>query len=54
MAYKVVKQKHFSSKKIIFRIVNTGGSQVFGVNKNFNTEKQARDYMDKGMHNRRF
>lgn len=56
MAYKVVKRKDFSSNKFIFRVVNTGanGVQVFGVNKNFNTEKQAHDYMSKGSYNRKF
>lgn len=56
MAYKVVKRKHFFMNKFIFRIVNTGanGSKTFGVNKNFDTEKQAREYMEKGMYNRRF
>jgi len=56
MAYKVVKRKHFSSKKFIFRVVNTrvNGAKLFGVNKNFDTEKEAEDYMNKGPYNRRF
>ena len=56
MAYKVVKRKHFSSNKYIFRVVNTGvnGAKVFGINKSFNTEKQAKDYMNKGSYNKRF
>lgn len=56
MAYKVVKRKHFSGNKFIFRVVNTGskGAQMFGVNKTFDTEKEAEAYMNKGSYNRRF
>ena len=56
MAYKVVKQKHFATKKYVFRIVNTGAkkTQVFGVNKYFDTEKQAKEYLSKGSYNKNF
>lgn len=56
MAYKVIKLKHYFGNKFIFRIVNAGakGVHMFGVNKNFDTEQEAEEYLRKGSHNRRF
>lgn len=56
MAYKVIKRKHYFGDKFIFRIVNIGikGVQMFGVNKNFDTEKEAEEYMKKGLYKGNF
>jgi len=56
MGYKVVKLRHFSGKRFIFRIVNTGanGSQMFGVNKSFDTGREAESFMHKGLFRGRF
>lgn len=56
MVYKIIKRKHCISKKFIYMIVNTGikGVQMFGVNKNFNTEKEAKEYMRKSLYSRKF
>lgn len=56
MAYKIIKIKHYFSNKFVYRIVNTGvkGVHMFGVNKSFDTEKEAEEHMRKSSYSRNF
>jgi hypothetical protein len=56
MAYKIIKIRHFLGNKFIYRIVNMGakGNHIFGVNKNFDTAREAGEHMRKGSYSRNF
>ena len=56
MVYKIVKIRHYLGNKFIYRIVNTGvkGAHTFGVNKNFDTAREAGEHMRKGLYCRNF
>jgi len=56
MAYKIVKIRHYLGSKFIYRIVNTGvkGAHTFGVNRSFDTLKEAEEHMRKGLYSGNF
>ena len=56
MAYKVVKIRHYLGNKFVYKIVNTGvkGAYTFGVNKSFDTAREAEEHIRKGVYGRGF